>query len=68
MTDKLPPGGVFEGLHMIDIVIHHHNHHHYQFKPDDIFEGLSNVHDQVPYEDDPSSHSTINVPKPETEN
>ena len=36
--------------------------------PYDIFEGLSNVHDQVPYEDHSSSHSTINVPKPEAGN
>ena len=36
--------------------------------PYDIFEGLADVHDQVPYEDHSSSHSTINVPKPEAGN
>ena len=33
--------------------------------PYDIFEGLADVHDEVPYEDHSSPHSTINVPKPE---
>ena len=36
--------------------------------PYDIFEGLADVHDEVPYEDHSSPHSTINVPKPEAGN
>ena len=45
---------------------HKHVFKQLNFEPDDIFEGLSDVHDQVPYEDHSPPHCTINVPEPET--
>ena len=37
-------------------------------KPDDILEGLADVHDEIPDKDNSSSYSSINVPEPETAN
>ena len=37
-------------------------------EPDDVLEGLADVHGQVPDEDHPPAHRAVNVPEPETEN